>query len=283
MARGALSFTSLFSNNRLVIIDALGSSDLQTAIQLRDSIVDATSANRPDYCKYVKVERASEFLNALELINEQTKNGLRPILHIEAHGDEQLGIQIAMSGEHIPWTELLQKLQEINKNSKNNLGVVMASCFGLYAIKPLRIEEPCPFYFLIGSDEQISAGYIRDAMKLFYLELNRRNSLDDAMRKVDAKFKQFHAEKFFFITFAKYMKSACMGSGAKRRVERLLTEVVEGGAVTNRATLRALRKSARTFVRSHKRAFNQYSSRFLHGRKSVTYEEFEQFVRGGHV
>lgn len=280
MAHGALSFTSRFSNNTLVIVDALGESDSQTAIHLRNEICDATSASRPGYCHYFKVESASQFLALLEHINEQTKDGLRPILHIEAHGDEQLGIQIAASGEMISWPQLLPKLQEINKNSKNNLGVVMAACFGLYAIKPLRVEEPCPFYFLIGSDEPVSSGYIDDAMKLFYLELNRSNSLDDAMKKVDAKFKQFHAEKFFYITFAKYMKHACMGAGAQRRVERLLTEVVEGGAVTNRVTLRALRKSTKTFVRSQERAFNKHSSRFLHGRKSVTYEEFQRFVRG---
>lgn len=280
MARGALEFSSRFSNNALVIVDALDESDLQTAIHLRDEIYDDTSASRPGYCHYLKVESASQFLAAIDQVNEQAKDGLRPILHIEAHGDEHLGIQVAASGEMVPWSQLLPKLQEINKNSKNNLGVVMAACFGLYAITPLRIEEPCPFYFLVGSDELVPAGYIDDAMRLFYLELNRSNSLDDAMMTVDVKFKQFHAEKFFYTTFAKYMKRACMGGGAQKRVERLLTEAVEGGAVTNRATLRALRKRAKDFVRSQERAFNEYSSRFLHGRKSVTYEEFRRFVRG---
>jgi hypothetical protein len=280
MARGALEFSSHFSNNALVIVDALGESDLQTAIHLRDEIYDETSASRPGYCHYLKVESASQFLAAIEQVNEQTKDGLRPILHIEAHGDEHLGIQVAASGEMVPWSQLLPKLQEINKNSKNNLGVVMAACFGLYAIKPLQIEEPCPFYFLVGSDERVPAGYIDDAMRLFYLELNRSNSLDDAMMKVDVNFKQFHAEIFFYTTFAKYMKRACMGAGAQKRVERLLTEAVEGGAVTNRATLRALRKRAKTFVRSQEQVFNKYSSKFLHGRKSVTYEEFLRFVRG---
>lgn len=280
MARGALSFTSRFSNNTVIIIDALSDSDLQTATHLRDDICDATSASRPGYCHYFKVESALQFLSILDQINEQTKDGLRPIIHIEAHGDEHLGIQIGASGEMISWSQLLPKLQIVNKNSKNNLGVVMAACFGLYAIKPLQIQEPCPFYFLIGSDELVAAGYIDDAMRRFYIELNRSNSLDQAMKKVDAKFKQFHAEKFFYVTFAKYMKRACIGSGAQRRIERLMTEVIEGGALTNRASLRALRKSAKAFVRSQERAFNEHSSRFLHGRKSVTYEEFQRFVRG---
>lgn len=179
MARGALSFSSSFSNNQVIIVDALGESDLQTAVHLREEILDVTTENRPGYCQYFKVESAPQFLSVLDDINEQVKLGIRPILHIEAHGDEHEGIQIAASGEAISWPILLTKLREINKNSKNNLGVVMAACFGLYAIKPLRIEEPCPFYFLIGSDAPVPAGYIDDAMKLFYIELNRSNSLEN--------------------------------------------------------------------------------------------------------
>lgn len=280
MARGALSFTSHFSNNTLIIIDALGEDDLQTGIHLRDDMRDATEVSRPGYCQYFKVESESHFFTVLEKINEHTKNGFRPILHIEAHGDKDSGIRIAASGEFVSWSKLLPKLQEINGNSKNNLGVVMAACFGLNALRPLRIEDPCPFYFLIGSEFEVPAGYIDDALKEFYIELNRQNSLDDAMMKIDAKFRQFHAEKFFFVTFAKYMKNACMGAGAQRRVERLLTEVVQSGSITNRATLRTLRKNAKAFVRLQEHAFNKLSSRFLHGRKSISYEKLRQFARG---
>lgn len=283
MARDALFFTSKFSNNSIVIIDVLGESDLQTAIHLKTEMDDAISVNRSDYCRYFKVRSTAEFFDVLNLIDTEVQSGLRPILHIESHGDKELGIQIGVSREFIPWSQLLPKFQQINKNSKNNLGVVMAGCFGLYAITPLCIEEPCPFYFLIGSDEKVIAGYIDDVMKLFYLELIESKNLDKAMKKVDAKFKQFHAEKFFYITFAKYTKQACMGLGAQQRVERLLTNVVEGGSVANRAALRSMRKNAKTFVRSHERqerAFNEHSARFLHGRRSVTYDVFRKFVRG---
>ena len=281
MARDTLSFISHFSNNALFIIDALGESDSQTAIHLNNTVRDATSESRPGYCHYVKVECASQFVDVLQRVNDKTKEGLRPILHIEAHGDMNLGMKIAASEEMISWAQLMPQLQEINKNSKNNLGVVMATCFGFYAIKPLRIEEPCPFYFLIGADEPVPVGYIDTEVSRFYLELIRSNSLDVAMEKIEDKFRQFHAEKFFYTTFGRYMSSACMGRGAQRRVERLLTMVVEGGAITNRASLRTLRKLAKALVRSSERAFDKYSSRFLHGRKSVTYEEFRQFVRGG--
>ncbi len=83
MAHGALSFSSKFSNNSLVIIDCLGGADLQTAIHLRDEIDDAMSESRPGYCRYFKVTSASGFFDILELINTEAQSGLRPILHIE--------------------------------------------------------------------------------------------------------------------------------------------------------------------------------------------------------
>lgn len=280
MTREPLTFTSRFKNNALVIIDALGDTDLQTAIHLRDAIDDATSVSRPTYCNYFKVRSSAELFTILDDLTDRSKAGLLPILHIEAHGDKERGLEISTTGEMVHWDSLLPSLQAINKASRNNLGVVLAACFGLYAIKPLNIEEPCPFYFLIGPDEPVSAGDIDDMMKHFYLELGRTNSLDKAMKKVDTQFKQFHAEKFFYITFAKYMKRACIGTGAQRRVEHLVTMAAEGGAISNRASLRVIRKNARTFVRSQEHVFNRRAALFLHGRRSVSFVELQSFVRG---
>lgn len=280
MARGPLTFASRFGNNALLVVDALGDSDLQTARHLFDDIQPMAEVKRTAYCRYYKVATSAELSDLLREILEQCKAGLKPILHIEAHGDKEGGLQIAATGEMISWDTLLPLFQEINKATKNNLGVVLAACFGLHAIKPLRIEQPCPFYFLIGADDPVPAGYIDDSMRLFYRELIQSNSLDRAMEKIDARFRQFHSEKFFYVTFAKYMKRTCMGPGAQQRVESLITGAFERGVVHNRETLRMLRKNAKVLVKSQEHAFNKRAVEFLHGRRSVTYEEFQRFVRG---
>ena len=278
MSQNHLSFRSHFSNNTLIIVDTLGVSDLQTATHLRDSLLD--SGIPKDYCRYFKINEPEELLTLLEEIREQCTHGLRPIIHVEAHGNKTEGIQVSTEGKYVPWEQLLPKFREINKESKNNLGVVMAACYGLYAIKPLSIKDgPCPFYFLIGPDELVNDNYIHTTMKLFYLELNRSNSLDAAMELVSDKFKQFHAEKFFYVSFAKYVKNACLGSGGKKRVERLLSKLTEDGKIANRENLRAARKRLKAAVKSPENAFNRHSEQFLHGRNSVTYEDFREFVK----
>jgi len=281
MTSGPLTFQSRFANNALVIIDALAETDLQSARRLADDVMAmAASTNRPGYCHYFRVSSAAEFNQLLRDLLEQCNQGLRPILHIESHGDKDDGIQIGATGEMVSWPTIEAILREINKAAKNNLGVVLAACFGLHAITPIKIDRPCPFYFLIGPDKPVEAGFIDAAMPEFYREMLGTGSLDKAMAKVNIEFKQFHSEKFFHVSFAKYFKNACMGAGGARRVERLVTDAVNGGVVANRAHMRAVRKTAKSFVRSQEHVFNRRASIFLHGRRSVTFEEFQRFVRG---
>lgn len=280
MTNRGFSFSSNFSNNAVIIIDALGEADLQTAIHLRDALWDASPEIPAEYCKYFKVLSSSDLFAVLDEVCDQVKMGLKPIVHIEAHGDEHEGMLIAGSNEKIAWSLLLTTLRTINVHSGNNLGVVVASCFGLYLIESLSIHEPCPFFFLIGSDREVAAGEIDRVMKLFYLQLHASGSLDKAMNEVDADFKQFHAEYFFYKTFAGYMKRACMGAGAQRRLERLLTGVVERGGAVNRDSLRRYRAAARKFIRQPEDAFERYASRFLHGRNKVPFVLLNDFVRG---
>jgi hypothetical protein len=281
MTRGPLAFQSKFTNNALVIIDALSDSDLQSALRLADDVgAMAAAEGRAGYCRYFKVNSAAELEGLLQEVHAQCQQGLRPILHVESHGDKLAGIEIGAAGEMVPWSTIEAHFRAINKMTMNNLGVVIAACFGLHAITPLKIGKPCPFYFLIGPDKVVAAGDIDEAMPAFYRTMLGTNSLDEAMAKISKEFRQFHCERFFYVTFAKYLKNACLGAGGARRVERLVTSAVDGGAVANRANLRALRNSAKSFVRSQEPAFNRRAAQFLHGRKSVTYEEFLRFVKG---
>ncbi|GHU36398.1 hypothetical protein AGMMS50256_32940 [Betaproteobacteria bacterium] len=182
----------------------------------------------------------------------------------------------ALDHMQVSWAELASYLGKINKATKNNLGVVMASCFGLYAIKAIKITEPSPFYFLIGSDEKVLAGEIDSVMKKFYRVLFQSCSLQIAMKEVDEKFKQFHVEKMFCIVFGNYISQQCIGKGRNSRIENLLSELVRNGMP--RENLRSYRKQLKQLVKSNKADFDKYANLFMHGRYSITYEELYAFV-----
>ncbi|RRW54962.1 hypothetical protein [Pseudomonas moraviensis] len=273
-----LTFDSSFSNNTVYILDGLTSSELQTARHLSEGLSDLKYEIETPYCSIIRTDSRSSFFTALSEIKSLCIDGIRPIIHIECHGDMNSGITIGDKKEKIAWDELVDSFREVNKATKNNLGIVMAGCFGLHAIKPITITKPSPFYFLIGSEGEISAGEIDEAMKSFYRALFQSDSLQTAMGQIDKRFKQFHAEKMFCISFGRYIKQKCIGKGRNARVENLLSELFENGIPRNRESLRRYRKELKQLTRPNKAAFQKFADIFMHGRYAITYEQLHTFV-----
>lgn len=273
-----LTFDSRFSNNAVYILDGLKSTELQTAKHLYEELSDLKYETEIPYCSIVSIASRVELFFALDQIREYCIKGIKPIVHIEAHGGKSTGIFLGDKEEQVSWDELVSHLGKINETSKNNLGVVMAACFGLYAIQPIKITKPSPFYFLIGSDERISGGDIDNVMKNFYRVLFQSSSLQTAMKEVDEKFKQFHVEKMFCVAFGRYIKQQCVGKGRRARVEKLLSDLVEKGMPRNRENIRNSRQKIKQLVKPSKILFDRYANLFMHGRYSITYEQLYAFV-----
>lgn len=273
----ALTVDSMFSNNAVFILDGLKSSDLQTAKNLHGELRDlaATKTGMP-FISIYKVNSRKELFAALKEIQQFCLAGSKPIIHFEVHGDTE-GIFIGDTEEKISWDDLIAVLRNINIATQNNLCVVMASCNGLYAT-PGDITKPSPYFFLIGSDEEVPSGFIADQMKEFYRQLLLNDSICSAMSQVDEKFKLFHVEKFFCMTMGEYFKKDCMGKGAAGRVERLVSEAFEEGMPRNRENLKRLRRHYKSGIKPSNDTFDKYANIFMHGRYSITYEQFYALV-----
>lgn len=142
-----LTFDSSFSNNAVYILDGLASSELQTARRLDEELSDLKHETETPYCSILRTDSRSSFFSALGEIESLCIDSVRPIIHIECHGDMNTGITVGDQREKITWDELVDCLRDVNKASKNNLGIVMAGCFGLHAIRPIVITKLSPFYF----------------------------------------------------------------------------------------------------------------------------------------
>jgi hypothetical protein len=274
----ALTFDSGFSNNAVFILDGLKSSELQTAKHLHDELLDLAYTTTTPYCSIFRIGTRAELFSVLEEIKKYCVEGIKPIIHIEAHGRKDSGIAVGDNQEVVSWIELSACLGKINKISKNNLGVIMAGCFGLYAISSIKITQPTPYYFLIGSDDEVKAGEIDEVMKRFYRVLFQSSSLRLSMEQIEERFKQFHAERFFCISFGRYIKRACLGKGRATRVENLVSGAIERGTPRNRENLRKLRKHAKQSIKPSKATFDRYAKIFMHGRYAITYEQLYAFV-----
>jgi hypothetical protein len=117
-------------------------------------------------------------------------------------------------------------------------------------------------------------------MARFYRTLYERRDLDAAVATVAPWFRVFQADKFFVVTFAKYLRHACMGKGGRARAERLLTEVLVAGQPTG--DLQKMRASAKSFVRDkewQRNAYEKSAAFFLHGQVPVPFEHLDRFVQ----
>ena len=268
-----------FNSTGVVIIDGLAPDDTQTATTLYDGLLHLRDSHGGQFATYRRVEDRESFLAILAGLRVLCQQGLRPIIHIEAHGDRDRGLEIGTGKELIAWSELADAFAEMNAITRNNLGVVISACHGFYAIQDIDIQKPCPFYFLIAPTEEVSTGLIVESMPAFYQTLLATHSFEHAEAKLGPNFQVFLAEKFFCITFARHMRDHGIGSGAQRRIEELVTKAVNEGKAPNRETIRSLRRRFREVVRSPEAIYYQMSREFLHGRRAGNFIALRDFVR----
>ena len=268
-----------FSSTGVVIIDGLAPDDPQTATRLYDDLLHLRDLHGGLFATYRRAEDRESFLATLAHLRAQCLLGMRPIVHIEAHGDRERGLEIGVGKQIVTWSELADALAEMNAITRNNLGVVISACHGFYAIQDIDIQKPCPFYFLVAPTKEVSAGLIEDKMPAFYQTLLATHSFDHAEARLGPKFQTFLAEKFFCINFARQMRDHSIGKGAQRQVEDLVTRAVTEGAAPNREAIRSLRRRFRAYVRSPEAAYYQMSRVFLHGRRAASFIELRDFVR----
>jgi hypothetical protein len=276
-------FTSRFLNNSVFILDCLRSNESQTGLKLYEELRDIRDYDKVDvYIEHIRVLDAGALRQALDRIHALALEGFKPIIHFECHGDEEVGLEIGDVADLTSWDALEPLLRRINVACGCNLGVVMGVCWGMYAITPIRIHRPVPFYFLVGSQTQLTAGTLREEMPAFYRTLLQNGSLEAAMKCVPSC-QPFHAEKLLAVGFAKYLKRGCIGKGRSERVERLFTEIYQSsGGNLNRAQRRNVRESFRKQSRAEAQesAFSRYARTFLHGKPcSFTFADLLSWVR----
>ncbi|MFC6307227.1 hypothetical protein E2553_37780 [Paraburkholderia dipogonis] len=276
-------FKSRFVFNAVIVIDALRETDLQTGLTVYNQLRDLRDyAGHEQLIERIPVADAGAMRTALEEIRQRCRDGLRPILHFESHGDKAIGLEISATKDRFSWPALESMLRPINVACAGNLGVVMSVCQGLYAITPLRLHRHAPFYFLLGTQELIDQGALADQLPAFYTTLFETGNLDNALTKVPSC-KPFHAEKLLAVAVGRYWAQACMGRGGSERAESLLTNMKwQLGGFNDVGRLREIRQAAKNKIRSDVSAetLQRYADPFLGQREcSFTFEDMLAWLK----
>jgi len=213
----------------------------------------------------------NEFFLLLDKIKTETASSLRPILHLDMHGNKN-GLEIGKSGEQIIWKDLIEKFEDINVNTENNLFVFVTACEGLNLIRPISILRPTPFFGLLAPQDTITVGDVEDGAVPFLKKLLETKNLDEAKTVISKKFKLYSSEEHFIISYAKYVQNHCIGRGGRERKERLLSEALIAGDSENIQNTKFVRKIIRNSIARQMKPSQQQmddcASRFLIGKSS---------------
>jgi len=274
-----MEWTSTFANNSIFVLSASRPGEVGVARRLMEDLEQIRIATHAVHLERHDIATRQELICCLRNIARAAKKGVRPILHLDMHGDDRRGLEIPASQEFAAWRDVNSWLQKINISSKNNLCVVAAACFGLNLIAPISVLKPVPFYCLIASRSSIELGYVERNIVPFYRVLLQQGSLQQAIQEINKHFELFHCEKMLAITLARYIKTACKGSALRGRTERLITEALAAGTPRSKESLRQLRRFLRANLQPSDELVKRYAERFLIGKSfSVSLDEIIRLV-----
>lgn len=266
-SNNSISVQTAFPINALVWFSALRSGEEGVT---RRVIEDVEPFFRTRNLRFQRYDITSKhaFKDALgEVHKAVTSDGLRPMIHIDMHGSANNGLEISAERTNLSWEQFIQWLRPINKAMENNLCIISGACFGLHAIKPLKIDQSAPFYILIAPDAEVTFGYLEDHLAPFYKEVLESGDLTLAFEQNFAsKMKAFFCEKFLMISLMRYIRNHCRGRGLRIRQERLLTEVMRGGIANTRPNRRKMRKRLKAGLKPDQAMLERYVASFMLGK-----------------
>lgn len=141
-----------FRFNKIYVVESL-QDERQTGKELYDDIIKRRSYCHSDLAtEYVQVLSLEDWVNIIKRIKQETKdNQVIPILHFELHGSSNHDGLVLANKDLIPWSNFVSDMRCINIETQNNLLITMGICFGMDILYYTLLEEPSPFFGIIGS------------------------------------------------------------------------------------------------------------------------------------
>lgn len=269
--------------NSLLWIRSLGAHELNPSRRMVEDLQTLAAADGFTFEEHV-VECPEDLLALLGNIARRADEGLRPILHFDCHGSRSDGLLLEPSGEYLDWPRLADGLRAVNVATANNLCCVFGVCFGLHMSFELRLSKPSPYYLTIAPEQEILVGQLEQSTLPFYREVFSSGNITSAYSKVlRPDLKLFHCKEVFARALATYIANNCVGRAAKRRQERMVTEILQQDGIVSPSSeqLREARAKIKAALAPSQTIIDQFAPTFLIGREpGFGYPELRKLADG---
>ena len=278
----ALTLSETLQTNAIVWIHSLPEGEMGPTRRILEGLEGlATEGGFPIF-EYAVGDR-TELVNIFNELSSCAEQGLRPILHVDAHGSVADGLVLAPSGERIGWADVIELLRRLNIATENNLTCVFALCFGLHLYENVSLKKAVPAYLFCAPPSEISVGFLEDQTLSFYRKINQSSNVTDAFNAtLCASMKLFHCQGLFFQSLLRYIRIYCMGKRRQVRLERMVTAVLKRDSIVNPSNeqLRQTRKNVSESLKPGQSLIDRFAPTFLIGRDAVfKYEDLEKILK----
>ena len=167
------------------IIEWLGDEERRTGSQLHSWL----ETKRKGWAQLRVCRQRSEVFAAIkDAATFATQRDAKPILHIEAHGNEDRleGPDKNGAPEFIAWDEITPYLRELNLATKCNSILVCAACKGIASMLSAGRGDRIPCVAVIGPDSNVNPTPLLNAMKELYRSwMDGSLDLDTPSREIE--------------------------------------------------------------------------------------------------
>ena len=221
-----------FKFNKIYVIESL-LGERQTGKELYDDIIERRSYyHRYLSTEFVQVLSLEDWANTIKRIKQEAKDShVIPILHFELHGSSNHDGLVLANKDLIPWSNFVSDMRCINIETQNNLLITMGICFGMDILYYTSLEDPSPFFGIIGSLYALQNDdiYIRysDFYDEFLQSFDITKSLQCLFRANPNKPQEYsfvNAPELFRRIYGNYLKTQFTPDAIKKELMMLFME-----------------------------------------------------------
>ena len=278
----SLTLSETLQTNAVVWIHSLPEKEMGPTRRILEDLKGLASAGGFPVYEYAVGDRA-ELERVFKDLTSRAEQGLRPVLHVDAHGTVADGLLLAPSGERIDWADVIELLRTLNVATENNLTCVFALCFGLHLYKQVSLKKSVPAYLFCAPPSEISVGFLEDQTLAFYRKINQTLNVTDAFKvTLGTNMQPVHCQGLLFQSLVQYIRNSCMGKGRQEREEKMVTAVLEHNGIVDpsKEQLRQARKDVREFLKPGQSLIDRFAPCFLIGRDAdFKYEDLDKVLK----
>ncbi|RYH05914.1 hypothetical protein [Tropicimonas sp. IMCC6043] len=278
----AITLSETLQTNAIVWIHSLPEQEIGPSRRILEDLEGLASAGGFPVFAYAVRNRA-EMSDLFGQLTVEAEQGLRPVLHVDAHGTVAEGLLLAPSGERVGWSELIEDLRGLNVATANNLTCIFALCFGLHLYKQVSLKRPVPAYLFCAPPEEISVGFLEAQTLAFYREMNRSSNVTAAFElTLGGVMQSFHCQGLFLQSLLRYIRTYCIGRMRQDRLERMVTAVFQRDGIANPSStqLKQARREIREALKPSQKTIDLFAPSFLIGRApAFTYADLDRVLK----